>query len=44
MELRYRTVEDQKQWPGLEPKQDFANGRRSKPIFKKWKCSTQKTR
>ena len=35
MGQRYPKMEDQKPWPGLVLKQDFAKGRRLKPIVKK---------
>ena len=43
MGQKYRRMEDQKPWPGLELQQDFAEGKRFEPIVKKCKCLTWET-
>ena len=43
MGKRYRRMDDQKPWAGMAFKQNFAKGRRLKPIVKKCKCFTWET-
>ena len=40
---RYRKMKDQNPWPALAVKQDFAEGRKIKPLVKKCKCLTWET-